>query len=71
MQLLTAALGRSMGEARSLGEGGAIILLCGCADVTQCHRKVLAERLAEAWSANVVHLTSPAKQDFPGQARLC
>jgi len=62
------------GEKRvaDLASGGrAIILLCGCADVNQCHRKVLAERLAEAWSANVVHLTSPAKQDFPGQARLC
>jgi len=59
-----------MGEARSLGEGGAIILLCGCADVTQCHRKVLAERLAEAWAADVVHLTPAAKPESPGQARV-
>ncbi|MCY2924878.1 MAG: DUF488 domain-containing protein [Planctomycetota bacterium] len=51
--------------------GRAIILLCGCKDVTQCHRKLLAERLAEAWSADVVHLTPPAKPESPGQARLC
>jgi hypothetical protein len=32
-----------------------IILLCGCRDVNVCHRKVLAERLAESWKAEVIH----------------
>jgi hypothetical protein len=31
----------------------------------------MAERLAEAWSADVVHLTPPAKHESPGQAKLC
>jgi uncharacterized protein (DUF488 family) len=35
----------------------AIVLLCGCADVNACHRKVLAERLAGLWGAQVVHLS--------------
>ncbi len=69
------ALSNVEGLALSPAEGAsgskAIILLCGCKDVTQCHRKLLAERLAEAWSADVVHLTPPAKQESPGQARLC
>ena len=56
--------------ARGASGGKTIILLCGCKDVTQCHRKLLAERLAEAWVANVVHLTTPAKPESPGQARL-
>ena len=68
---LSPAEGIGAGPALSGVEGKAIILLCGCKDVTQCHRKLLAERLAEAWAADVVHLTTPAKQDFPGQARLC
>ena len=38
----------------------AIVLMCGCRDVNVCHRKVLAERLATAWKADVVHLT-PSK----------
>jgi uncharacterized protein (DUF488 family) len=39
--------------------GKAAILLCGCRDVNVCHRKVVAERLAQAWQADVVHLTRP------------
>jgi len=40
----------------------AVILLCGCRDVAVCHRKVLAEWLAERWGGNatVVHLAAPA-----------
>ena len=41
--------------------GKAVILMCGCADVNNCHRKVLAERLAGLWSAAVVHLAPPPK----------
>ncbi len=61
---------RSLSEAGSLGEGGAIILLCGCTDVNQCHRKLLADWLAQAWSADVVHLTPPDKNAQPGQQKL-
>jgi uncharacterized protein (DUF488 family) len=60
-----------VGPALSRVEGKAIILLCGYADVNQCHRKALADWLAQAWSASVVHLTPPAKPELPGQARLC
>jgi len=78
VQLLAKALGRSMGEAGSLSKGWAIILLCGCADVTQCHRKLLADWLAHVWSADVVHLvpskaeglTPPDKNPHPGQQTL-
>ena len=41
--------------------GKAVVLLCGCADINVCHRKILAERLAEQWDAEVVHVTSPPK----------
>ena len=41
--------------------GKAVVLLCGCPDVSVCHRKVLAERLAKLWGAEVVHLTPPPK----------
>jgi uncharacterized protein (DUF488 family) len=39
--------------------GKAVVLLCGCRDVNVCHRKVVAELLAQAWQADVVHLTRP------------
>ena len=39
--------------------GKAVVLLCGCRDVNVCHRKVLAEWLAQSWKADVVHLTRP------------
>jgi uncharacterized protein (DUF488 family) len=39
--------------------GRAVVLLCGCRDVAVCHRKVVAEMLAQAWNADVVHLTRP------------
>jgi hypothetical protein len=45
--------------------GRAIVLLCGCPDVDVCHRKVLAERLAEQWDAEVVHMTPPPKVKPP------
>ena len=68
------ALGHVEGLALSPAEGAAggkaIILLRGCGNVNQCHRKLLAERLADAWSADVVHLTPPTKNAPPGQKRL-
>jgi hypothetical protein len=41
--------------------GRAIVLMCGCPDVNTCHRKVLPERPAQRWGAEVVHLTPPPK----------
>ena len=67
---LSPAEGASSGPAMSGVEGKAIILLCGCPDVTQCHRKLLANWLAQAWAADVVHLTPPARHDHPRQATL-
>ncbi len=51
-------------------DGKAIILLCGCVDLNQRHRKRLADWLAQAWGADVVHLTPPGKNDHPGQQTL-
>jgi uncharacterized protein (DUF488 family) len=43
--------------------GKAVVLMCGCRDVNVCHRKVVAEMLAESWQADVVHLTAPPKAE--------
>ena len=48
----------------------ALLLLCGCPDVNTCHRKIVADRLAKLWSANVVHLSPPPKQENPKQQLL-
>jgi uncharacterized protein (DUF488 family) len=52
--------------------GKAVVLMCGCRDVNVCHRKVLAQRLAELWGADVIHLTAPAKlkPEIAGQPNL-
>lgn len=55
---------------RSRTSGRAIVLLCGCADVKVCHRKLLAEWLAQAWRAEVEHLTRPDNQVDGGQKKL-
>lgn len=39
-----------------------IILLCGCADVDICHRKVVAERLAELFHCPIEHLQRPGRK---------
>lgn len=38
-----------------------VILLCACGDVTICHRRLVAERLARRWQTEVIHLT-PGEQ---------
>lgn len=50
--------------------GKAVVLMCGCRDVNVCHRKVLAERLAQAWGAEIEHLTRPDKETSGGQKKL-
>ena len=45
--------------------GKAVVLMCGCPDVNVCHRKVLAERLAKRWGAEVVHVSAPPKTTKP------
>jgi uncharacterized protein (DUF488 family) len=50
--------------------GRVIILLCGCPDVSVCHRKVLADLLAKAWKVEVVHLTRPDNNISRGQRTL-
>ena len=45
--------------------GKAVVLLCGCPDVNTCHRKVLAERLAQRWGAEVEHVAPPPKPAKP------
>ena len=41
--------------------GKNVVLMCACRDVNVCHRKVLAERLAQEWGAEVVHIPTPPK----------
>jgi len=53
-----------------IATGKVVVLLCGCRDVNVCHRKVLAERLAQAWKADVVHLTRPEIQKNSDQPAL-
>jgi uncharacterized protein (DUF488 family) len=55
---------------RSRTSGKSVILLCGCADVKVCHRKLLAEWLAKAWQSEVEHLTQPDNQVGGGQKKL-
>lgn len=50
--------------------GKAIILFCGCPDVSTCHRKVLADWLAKSWGADVAHLTRPDNHISSGQNKL-
>ena len=53
------------GALKKLGEmslhGPRVILLCGCADVNVCHRKIVAERLAKLWHCEVEHLGKPQR----------
>lgn len=61
------------GEARlrMLAAGGRpVALLCGCPDASVCHRKVLAERLAQMWKVDVVHLSPPPKPRHSSQPTL-
>lgn len=46
-----------------------VVLLCGCKDVNTCHRKVLAEKLAERWDAEVEHLSPPLSASALPKAR--
>ena len=50
--------------------GRPVVLLCGCRDVNVCHRKVIAERLAALWQAEVVHLERPAPAPAVGPPGL-
>ena len=38
-----------------------IVLMCGCKDVTICHRAVVADLLAERLGVTVVHLEAPRR----------
>jgi uncharacterized protein (DUF488 family) len=44
-----------------LAAGKAIVLMCGCPKVDECHRKVVAEKLAKMWNCEIEHLTPPPK----------
>ena len=47
-----------------------IILMCGCPDVNHCHRKLLAEWLAQTWNVPIEHLARPEKSDTDEQPTL-
>jgi uncharacterized protein (DUF488 family) len=44
-----------------LASGKAVVLMCGCPDVSECHRKTVAEYLGKLWNCEVEHLTPPPK----------
>ena len=60
----------ALSPAEGTATGKAVVLLCGCPDVNQCHRKLLADWLAKLWKAEVVHLTRPDNQISSGQGTL-
>jgi len=41
---------------KELLEDQPVILLCGCRNVQECHRRVIAERMAEGFGVEVEHL---------------
>jgi uncharacterized protein (DUF488 family) len=45
-----------------------VVLMCVCADVSTCHRKVVAEALAKAWGVGFCHLdhADPTAQSASG-----
>ncbi|MBN2584983.1 MAG: DUF488 domain-containing protein [Planctomycetes bacterium] len=61
------------GAVAKLGEmsphGPRVILMCGCADVNVCHRKMVAERLAKFWHCPIEHLERP-KREVPDSDQL-
>ena len=46
--------------------GRPVVLLCGCRDVNNCHRKILADLLAADWGQDVMHLNRPPKDKLSG-----
>lgn len=53
----------------ALLERGPVVLLCACADVTTCHRRVAAELISQATDAPIQHLT-PADIQPPDTPQL-
>ena len=54
-----------------LAQGQTVVLLCGCANIGTCHRRLVAERLAAELGGEVQHLpltapvvTDPSKLDL-------
>ena len=44
-----------------LAGGQSVILMCGCGDLATCHRKIVAERLAQRTGLPLEHLTPPPR----------
>ena len=42
-----------------LGQWGAAILMCACAEVEECHRKSVGERLRDDLGLTLIHLQRP------------
>jgi uncharacterized protein (DUF488 family) len=49
--------------AQLLRQWPALVLLCGCAELDACHRKLVAERLAQDLGEMVEHLPKPCGQE--------
>jgi uncharacterized protein (DUF488 family) len=61
---------RGLAEVGPILESRSVILLCGCADPTHCHRSTVAARLAAATGCPIVHLSGDESShgDEPGRA---
>lgn len=49
---------------RALLEASPVVLLCTCANVHTCHRKLAAETIAEATGAEIVHISKSDVKRF-------
>ena len=45
---------------------GPVIIMCGCWNVNECHRKFISDKMAAEWAVEVIHLTKvPPKDEAP------
>lgn len=51
--------------AEILATGRPVILMCGCADLATCHRRIVAERLASDLGVQVEDLAPPNRHIMP------
>lgn len=49
--------------------GRPIILMCGCKDVQECHRRLVAKSLANRWGATITHIPTPPKKPSQGPSQ--
>jgi len=58
---------RGVSQLQSTDLPPVLVLMCGCADWRSCHRRLVADHLADAFDADVDHLSPP---EHPSQPSL-